>query len=281
MFKKLLKYDFKSIFTVWWVGAVSILALAIPTGFCVRSLITANYTPIMELFYSLWIQIYYLLINSFNLFGFVLIFIRYYKNFFTDEGYLTFTLPVKRSTLFLSKVTSGVLINILSGATIFLAACIILLIAPTEKGSFTPLIVDVFSNISEIFTDVFASSGLWLVLDIILVAIILILASVSSIIMTYLFITIGATIVKKHKLITTIGLMYGSSFVCSMFIIPAFILGIMFFASIDVVSTVYYSALFNPFLSLIFFLIVAVFLTIISLVSFIITGTLERKLNLQ
>ena len=29
---------------------------------------------------------------------------RFYKNFFTDEGYLTFTLPVKASTLFLTKI---------------------------------------------------------------------------------------------------------------------------------------------------------------------------------
>ena len=32
----------------------------------------------------------------------LLVFVRFYKNFFTDEGYLTFTLPVSRKDLLLS-----------------------------------------------------------------------------------------------------------------------------------------------------------------------------------
>ncbi len=40
--------------------------------------------------------------------GMIMILVRYYTNMFTDEGYLTFTLPVKTSTILNAKVLSGV-----------------------------------------------------------------------------------------------------------------------------------------------------------------------------
>ena len=99
MLRKLLKYDLKAIFKFWWI---------VFGGFCDNILNTYEGDA--------WSV--YLMMSMGSLSGtflnlalpvvtFVLIFIRFYKNFFTDEGYLTFTLPVSRRKLMLSKIISG------------------------------------------------------------------------------------------------------------------------------------------------------------------------------
>ena len=281
MFKKLLKYDFKSLFSIWWIGAVSILALAIPTGLCTRTLTTANYTPSIEAFCTLWMFVYYMLIWAFNLLGMVLIFIRFYSNFFRDEGYLTFTLPVKRSTLYLSKVVSGTLINILSGLTMLASVCIVLFITPDSKSDPTPMLFIVVHDFFESIGQTIMNEGAWILLHLLFFLIFLVLSAVFSTVIIYMFITIGSTLVKKHKLLATIGIMYGSSFVSSMVLIPTAILTVLWFSSVEGISGVTSSTLFNPFITLVLLLVITVLATLISTVSLIIMGMLERKLNLQ
>ena len=279
MFKKLLKYDLKWMLSIWWIGAVSILALAIPTGFALRNLINVNFTQYGEIFNGLWIYIYYLLICLFPALGSVLIFARYYCNFFRDEGYLTFTLPVKRSTLLLSKAVSGTLVNMLSLSTILLAVCTVLLIAPSDKGSSMPLL---FEIVKELFNTIFNNFSFWVVSDALLLLISFVLYVALSTLVTYLFITIGATVVKKYKLLVTIGLMYASSFVASMVMIPMFILTFIWISSAIELSSFYDSPLLvNVFVTCILLCIIAAISTAIVAIYSVITGTLERKLNLQ
>lgn len=281
MFKKLLKYDFKWMFSIWWIGAVSILALSIPSGFALRNLINVNFTQYGEIFNGLWIYVYYILLCLFPALGSILIFARYYCNFFRDEGYLTFTLPVKRSTLLLSKIVSGTMINILSAVTIILAICIVTIMAPSDKGSQTPLL---FAIAQEFFTFLFdvQTSRIWVVLYILLFLIISVLYSVLSTLLTYLFITIGATVVKKYKLLATIGLMYASSFVASMVMIPLFILIVIWTGSVIEISSFHNTEILsNLFLTCMFLFVATGISTAIVAIYSVITGTLERKLNLQ
>ncbi len=282
MFKKLLKYDFKWIFSIWWIGAVSILVLSVPAGFALRNLVTANYTQYGEIFNGLWIYLYYLLICLFPALGAILIFIRYYCNFFRDEGYLTFTLPVKRSTHLLSKVVSGSLINLLSGITIFIAVCIIGTITPVEKGSSITALGFVTKIIFEVIWELISIGDFWFILYFLLIMLISVAGSVLSTLLTYLFITIGATVVKKHKVLATIGIMYASSFVASLAFIPVIILVVIWFGSaISIANFGSSVVLANCFVCLLLLFVLAALATAITLIYSIITGTLERKLNLQ
>lgn len=69
--------------------------------------------------------------------------IRYYKNIYSDEGYLTNTLPVTPRQLILSKLLAGVLWGILDLA--ILAVCILLLIGNSILD-FTAAIFDSLST---------------------------------------------------------------------------------------------------------------------------------------
>ena len=50
---------------------------------------------------------------------------RYYKNLFTDEGYLTFTLPVKTNQIIISKAIGAALWSVVSVICVAVAAFII------------------------------------------------------------------------------------------------------------------------------------------------------------
>ncbi len=277
MFKKLLKYDFRSVFSVWWIAAVSILALAIPTGLVTRNLVTANYTSYGETFSILWLYVYYFLSIAFTFLTTVLIFIRYYSNFFKDEGYLTFTLPVKRSTLYLSKLLSAFLINLMTVITEIAAICIILLITPESKRNSTPILFDIlhqfFSGIAEL------TRMSPLVIPCILGVIAgIVLYSVLSTSLIYLFISIGSTLVKKNKLLVTIAIIYAASSLASFVLIPLFILVIMWGSSVMAITVFEF---FSVPTLLIIFLISVVLITLITFISLVNIGMLERKLNLQ
>lgn len=279
MFKKLLKYDFRSVFSIWWIAAVSILALAIPTGLVTRNLATANYTSYGETFSILWLYVYYFLSIAFAFLTTVLIFIRYYSNFFKDEGYLTFTLPVKRSTLYLSKLVSAFLVNLMTALTEILAICIILLMTPESKRNSTPILFEV---LSELFTELAEMIQVYgaplVILNILGIIAGILLYSVLSTSLIYLFISMGSTLVKKNKLLVTIAIIYGASWVASFVLIPLFILVIMWGASVTAFTT--FSFFSVPALLIILLALVAL-MTVTTLISLVNIGMLERKLNLQ
>ena len=69
-------------------------------------------------FVTHFLQTYFLILGLTATFGIILltcaafttaiiIAVRFYKNTYSDEGYLTHTLPVKRGTLLLAKVIAG------------------------------------------------------------------------------------------------------------------------------------------------------------------------------
>ena len=102
MLKKLLKYDLKAVFKYWWIAAISTLGLSVLGGFAVTVLRdTVSTEPekkvpiILEILSSIALPLVYLGFIALGILTVIMIFARYYKNFFSDEGYLTFTLPVK------------------------------------------------------------------------------------------------------------------------------------------------------------------------------------------
>ena len=109
MLRKCLRYDFKSVFTYWLFGAITMLILSFPAGLALRSQIVNIENASNRFNWEILVLIlYYFAIAAFLLLGSILIYVRYYKHFFSDEGYLTFTLlPLRctRSTPRRSRVT--------------------------------------------------------------------------------------------------------------------------------------------------------------------------------
>ena len=113
MLGKCLKYDFKETFKLWWVGTLVSLLSALPFSLLVFSMMndmgdTSTAFP-WQVFPLMICWIGVIVGTMISLFS---VYVRYYRHFFGKEAYLTFTLPVKRTTLFTSKYITALFFNI-------------------------------------------------------------------------------------------------------------------------------------------------------------------------
>jgi hypothetical protein len=144
----------------------------------------------------------------------ILVYWRTYTHFYTDEGYLTFTLPVKRSTLYLSKVITAAIVEFSTGLLFVLGIAIILLVAPpTENGALINPVA--YTGLWELLREGWALVGGWMIVWVLAFLPIPLLFCLVTSGMTMLCITVGAVIAKKHKLIAAIGIYYGVTTVLS------------------------------------------------------------------
>ncbi len=218
MFKKLLKYDMLAISKLWWIGAVISAGAAIVGAVLLRFYIHATQTDSEDVFLTL-LSVLALIASIFCIiavaisfvFTLVLVFARFYKNFFTDEGYLTFTLPVKRSTLFLSKTVNAAIWYTAHSVVIAISLLIFLiLVIPPEEGGFF-INFEIFKLIGDFVKLIWSSIGAWLIVYILEALILGFVSILFSITLIYFCISFGSMLVKKAKLLVSIGLYYAFS----------------------------------------------------------------------
>ena len=144
MLRKLLKYDLAYVFRIWWIGALSSLGLSALIGICITVLNSDKRIPdIVELMAVLAIVVSVIGLVAFSILSFILVAVRFYKNFFTDEGYLTFTLPVSRISLYNSKLISAALAMLLTVITLIVDVIVLLAIGFNDVF-FTEEFFDIF-----------------------------------------------------------------------------------------------------------------------------------------
>lgn len=220
MFRKLLKYDMAAVFRVWWLLLVILPVLSITLGF---SLLLLSGIPdnsdlaFLDVFAMLGIYLAYFVFVGATILTEVLIFWRFYKHFYTDEGYLTFTLPVKRSTLFLSKTVNAAIWNVLLFALSILSVGLVGILLPTEcENSFVAsLSMTLRQLFLSSFTQAWEAIGAWTLVYLLLALLLLFLMTLFSITLMHLCITVGSILVNKGKLFLSIGIYYGVNSVIS------------------------------------------------------------------
>ena len=222
MLKKCLKYDLQAIGRIWWILAVIMMGAALIAGLGFRALLQITFNPDSE-GVIVFLAIVGFLAAILSIFGMIagltvsviLVYWRTYTNFYTDEGYLTFTLPVKRSTLYLSKVLTAAIVETATLLIFFLGVGLILLIAPPTTvggGIISPV---VYTSIGDLFADAWGVVGGWLIVWIIALIPLLFLIQLYASGLVFLCMTIGSVIAKKHKLLAAIGIYYAISAVLS------------------------------------------------------------------
>lgn len=210
MFSKLLKYDTKSVFKYWWIGAVASLLIAVFGGVCIQ-IVDIDYTsyeiiPILGgigLVFSL-IGMYLLPILTE-----ILVLVRFYKHFFTDEGYLTFTLPVKRTSLLDSKIATYLIFGV-STIFVMIADALTMLAVGIPEEFFSGRF---WTSIGEFFSEMYEFLGIYGAPYTVLAVLILLATAISSTLLVYVCITLASAITKRHKILLSIGIYYGVSMV--------------------------------------------------------------------
>ena len=290
MFVKVLKQDLRSIFRIWWIVALSSLGLSVVGALTARGMLAIRYTDdaLAGLLSSLGILIEFmcgLAILAAAVITVVLVFWRYYTHFFTDEGYLTFTLPVSRRLLFLSKMINAMIwLGALWLLLIVCALLFLLLMKPSENGFFLNLTF--FSQIKSAFitlaewSSTLNVSPIWLAAYVLQLLLLFVFSVIFSQALVYFCITVGSILAKKAKLITSIGIYYGINLIFSPFSQILVLGGFGFLAAIaEVIAGV--SMSMHAVLIFLVLLIADFFAAALAMVmSFITCGLLERKLNL-
>lgn len=137
---------------------------------------------------------------------------RFYKNMFTDEGYLTFTLPVTVTQNLWTKLLVGGLWQILAGLASVAAVALIFIggvgLNPlVNMSNLQMLISGIVGLIFQVPAEQLA--GLWLLTLEGLAEIII--GIPAGLLMLYLAITLGCQIAKKHKVLASIGMYFAVS----------------------------------------------------------------------
>ena len=222
MLKKCLKYDLRAVGRIWWILAASMAGAFIVASLSLRVLIQSTLDPdpsavllTLSIFGGLISILCVFAIFAAMTVSIILVYWRTYTHFYTDEGYLTFSLPVKRSTLYLSKVLTSAIVETSMVILCILGVSLMLLVVPpAENGELLNTVVfkSLFEGI-QYLADL-TGSGWFLAWAIAFLPLPFICQFFTSG-MTFLCLTVGSVIAKKHKLLAAIGIYYGVTTVLS------------------------------------------------------------------
>ncbi len=276
MLKKLLKYDFKAIFKFWWVGALTTFILSFAGLACEKVIYSPKTLPeSVYVFATLGAILVFLSFAAFAFITALLVYLRFYKHLFSDEGYLTFTLPVKRNNILTSKLITGFLATFLTALVTIVNSVI----------AFSPVIKDDFlykgweKDFEKAVNDLVAAHGIFnLVIEGIEILIIVLLAILLITLFTYLCITIGSIVAKKAKLASAIGIYYAASTVETVFLYLLYFFGVDTFDSWMAKLPNEQELALIPFILLLFVLIMLMLCVVIYT---LINWLIDRKLNLN
>ncbi len=223
MLKKCLKYDLRAVGHLWCILSVISLGAALVAAIAIRVFLenilaesVSETMGFLSIIGMLGAGLCALAMVAALVVSLFLVYWRTYTNFFTDEGYLTFTLPVKRSTLYLSKVLADAILGTATLLVFFLGLALILLIAPPteESGLFNPI---VYEGLGRVIKESWIAADGWLIPWILVFIPACFAYQLYSTGLIFLAITMGSVVAKKHKLLAAIGLFFavtaGVSFV--------------------------------------------------------------------
>jgi len=270
MFAKLLKHDIRAVFKYWWIGAVASVVFAVFGGFAFRIMEHQNETEHEDIVTIGTITFIFCFMGVllFSLFTHILLLIRYKKHFFTDEGYLTFTLPVKKTTLIDSKLAVAFIFTVISYLVTYIDLAIMNLISDEFFWKF-------FDGSDSAKLN--QSLGGYTVPYIITYVLIACVAILCYIALMYVCITVSALIAKKHKRLVGIGIFALFTWFVS-YVVSSLTIYISF-GAYDYSEE--YLALFTVETELVMLLgLLGILIAVFGILYFILTLILNKKLNL-
>lgn len=207
MFRKIFKYDFRACTRIMLLLVPLVWFLAVFAAMLIRALEADLFQEFVILEASAGMGMFFSFLAIFCFPFVVLIFClrRYYTHFFSDEGYLTFTLPVKRETLLWSKTLSAVLAMVIAAAAEIIAFLILIALVPGG--------VSFLKDATKELWEVLRESGAWSLVSLLFVT--TAVSTVGNLATVYFCITQGFLLAKKHKILAAFGLWYGINVVKS------------------------------------------------------------------
>lgn len=283
--RKLLRYDMRSFSKLWWIATVAVGGFFAIATVCMRGLMqldryeVTSSLPAWEVPLRI-VCVLGLIISLFAstaYFVLVIVFIirRFYTHLYTDQGYLTFTLPVKRSHIFGAKLAMGWIYYTASQLVFAIGFFLFLLIGTAEHGFIN---TDIFTGIGDIFSSLWESLGGRLIVLGFELLVLLCASNAMTLLFFYTCITMASVLVKRMKLLLGIGIYYGLTNIFT------FILQIFFILIINTDILMYISMLEETQMKNVALLLVALVTLVVMTVSWVLfrfnVHLMRKKLNL-
>ena len=230
MLAKLLKNEIKATARIFipLYGALLILTIftKLVLAFGAPDFFSDNVStsPFMEVVLGISFTLYFIAVVALSVMTLVMIIQRFYKNLFTDEGYLMFSLPVKTWELVLSKLLVGLLWSAVC-TLMFVISFFIL-----SLGSFT--MMELTQSVSAAYTDYYSTFGTSLNVLFGELFIFMVISTVASILMIYVSIAIGQ-LFNQHRIIASFGAYIGITIALQ--IISSILMAIFALGNLDTV----------------------------------------------
>lgn len=206
MFAKLLKHEWKAS-----AGLLSVLSLAVlGVGILLAVLLRVITVWESKIPSGMWEPIWVLIggaalaIIAYVIGSQLILLIRFYKNKFTDEGYLTFTLPVTSHQILLSSLLNFLIWTLITTAVAAGTVLMALSVGTAKEGLFNRELWD--SGILYLLRQMYTvengvSYGILSVVSIVI-------SGISGVMVMVTAITLGAVVAKKHKVLAAFGFYY-------------------------------------------------------------------------
>ena len=277
MLKKCLKYDMRASWRIWLILSILVLSLSVVGGFAVAGMGSDN--PFVSMISALTMMPAMVSLVAYPIAMSIIVGVRCYTNFYTDEGYLTFTLPVRRRTHLHSKLISA---GIFMGSSILVDLVAILIIAEIaslfEGGN---AIVEIFGGIGNLFGMLIADGGFHGVMVIILSILAILLFGACMLLWFYFAITFGAMAARRLKLLAIIATVYISEMIFNaIFTVNFFLVALVISGIAEGLGSILTAGEMEAMIWLSLLILCAVLATVASLFYRYIVSRLEKNLNL-
>ena len=157
MLKQLLKYEFKATGRTYGGLYLALVALAVLSGFSLRSSSKDNFA-------SLLLFAYMVVAVAVAVVSVMTIVTRFTRNLLGREGYLMHTLPVTESQLILSKLISSV-VWMLCSSIVGIFSFAVMLLALSLNSAALQQLPELWQKVVEIFRMTGSSGWLWLIFE--------------------------------------------------------------------------------------------------------------------
>ncbi len=211
MLRKLIKYDMRYIGRIvpWvYLAAISVSILMS------LMLYLSSVNSYIGVLAGLTAIPYLIVTGVISISGFIMIAIRVYKNLYSDEGYLTFTLPVTIKQQILSKIFSGAIWELLGFVVAIVCLAMPIVTAYCSFDEIRSFIVPVADSLMFTFK-MFYNEHSVRVISLAVIFVIIVAVSVFSNPVTLLLSCSIGQFSKKNRMLLSIGAYFGIQFALS------------------------------------------------------------------
>ena len=205
MVKKLIKYDFASYLRLLLPVQLVLIGIAALSRFV--QLFEAKDSTVYDIVFTSSVILYAIAIAASILVTIIVALVRFYQGMYTNEGYLSHTLPVTPTQHIFSKLIVSLLFEIGTALAIFISVCVI-----TLGDVNIELFKAGFFLLGKFFETFNANAALYIVEFIIM----LIVSSAAGLMMLYFCISVGQLAAKK-KILLAVGVYFGLYFISQIF----------------------------------------------------------------